>query len=56
MTKLIAGVAIVLMMLGLMGSTYASYTGLGLAGNPTYSIRQGSVWGIGGSGGPGSGK
>lgn len=54
---IIATAVIALMLFGLMGSVYASYTGMGLVGNPTYSLRQGSSNGIFVmGGGPGSGK
>jgi hypothetical protein len=57
MKQTIAIFLILMMLGGLAGTAYAGYTGMGLAGNPQFSMRSGSSGGIFFmGGGPGSGK
>ena len=57
MRGILAFAVIFLLLFGLFGSAFASYQGMGLVGNRTYSLRQGSSNGIFiMGGGPGSGK
>jgi len=53
----LAAALIMIMLLCFVSSVYASYTGMGVAGNPYFSLREGSVGGVSVlGGGPGSGK
>jgi len=55
--NLALGVVVILLLLSLMGTAYASYTGIGLTNLASPSARQGSTSGPGViGGGPGSGK
>jgi hypothetical protein len=55
--NLALSVVVALLLLSLMGTTYASYTGIGLTNLASPSARQGRTGGPGViGGGPGSGK